>query len=124
MLWCSKIDSSQLESKKSSVKHKGARVYSAIFICESQSPEQKLGDDWMTGKELKSLWKQGRASLGYTSVSSDQNVALIAGRAGFDWMLIDQTHAPRNVETVAAIIQSAKRTPTCRATGPPAGVGR
>ena len=67
----------------------------------------------MTGTELKSLWKQGRTSLGYTSVSSDLNVALMAGQVGFDWMLIDQMHAPRNPETVAAIIQAAKRTSAC-----------
>ena len=60
---------------------------------------------------LKSALENGDAQSGLWLTMADARVAEIAGRAGFDWCLIDGEHGPNTLTTIAAQLQALAGTP-------------
>ena len=58
----------------------------------------------MTGLELKNKWREGQISVGGWSTSSDALIAINLARVGFDYVIIDNEHAPRNTESLREIL--------------------
>ncbi len=58
----------------------------------------------MTGRELKNKWREGKISVGGWSTSSDALIAVNLARVGFDYVIIDNEHAPRNTESLREIL--------------------
>ncbi len=50
----------------------------------------------MNGRELKQKLKAHKISIGAWSTSYDTTIAVMLARVGFDWVIIDQEHAPYN----------------------------
>lgn len=56
---------------------------------------------------FKRALKAGRTQIGlWSSLASNYSVEVIAG-AGFDWLLLDQEHAPNDLESVVTQLQAA-----------------
>lgn len=60
---------------------------------------------------LKSALVNGQVQSGIWLAMANSTAAEIAGRAGFDWCLIDAEHGPNTLTTIAAQLQALAGTP-------------
>jgi len=60
---------------------------------------------------LKSALIQGQTQTGLWLALASATVAEVAGKAGFDWCLIDAEHGPNTLTTIAAQLQALAGTP-------------
>ena len=70
---------------------------------------------------LKTKLDKGEAQCGFWLAMASGTVAEIAGKAGFDWCLIDGEHGPNTLTTIAAQLQALAGTPTHAAVRVPMG---
>lgn len=66
----------------------------------------------MTGWELKQKLKADAISVGAWSTSYDTTIAVTMARIGFDWVIVDQEHAPFNVESLRHVMWMFRDSPT------------
>ncbi len=71
--------------------------------------------------ELKAALLRGERQCGLWLSMASATVAEIAGRAGFDWCLIDAEHGPNTLQTIAAQLQALAGTPAHAAVRVPMG---
>ena len=60
---------------------------------------------------LKTALLNGEVQSGLWLTLASGTVAEMAGRAGFDWCLIDAEHGPNTLTTIAAQLQALAGTP-------------
>lgn len=70
---------------------------------------------------LKAALLKGQVQSGVWLALASPAVAEIAGRAGFDWCLIDAEHGPNTLQTIAAQLQALSGTPAQAVVRVPAG---
>ena len=70
---------------------------------------------------LKQALEEGRQTIGCWLVLGDSYAAEIAARAGFDWCVIDNEHAPNDVRSTLFQFQALGQTPTSAVVRPPIG---
>lgn len=58
----------------------------------------------MNGWELKQKLKADEISVGAWSTSYDTTIAVAMARIGFDWVIVDQEHAPFNIESLRHVL--------------------
>jgi 2-keto-3-deoxy-L-rhamnonate aldolase RhmA len=58
----------------------------------------------MNGRELKQKLKADEISIGAWSTSYDTTIAVVMARIGFDWVIVDQEHAPSNIESLRHVL--------------------
>lgn len=61
--------------------------------------------------DLKTILKTGECQFGVWLTLANPTSAEIAGKAGFDWCLIDGEHGPNTLQTIAAQLQALAGTP-------------
>jgi 2-keto-3-deoxy-L-rhamnonate aldolase RhmA len=66
----------------------------------------------MNGRELKQKLKADEISIGAWSTSYDTTIAVVMARIGFDWVIVDQEHAPSNIESLRHVLWMFRDSPT------------
>lgn len=61
--------------------------------------------------DLKAALQRGEVQSGLWLAQASATIAEIAGKAGFDWCLIDAEHGPNTLTTIAAQLQALAGTP-------------
>lgn len=68
---------------------------------------------------FKAALREGRPLIGLWLAMADAYAAAIAGHAGFDWLVIDAEHAPNDVRSILAQLQSLEASPSAAVVRPP-----
>lgn len=79
-----------------------------------------MGELMTASNDLKSRLRAGDTCKGLWLGLGDGAVAAIAGRAGFDWCMIDGEHCPNTLTTIAAQLRALEATPAAACARVPA----